>query len=149
MPLEPAKKAPAGNRPSDAARTNPIPACALTAALAAIGGRWKLFVVYRLADGPVHFAALRRSLPAMTAKVLTQQLKEMRADGLVSRTRSGPIPAVVLYALTAHGRSVLPVAEAIRLWGVSHQAAQSGVPLEGALGNAQARCGSPLTWRDE
>lgn len=117
-----AKKAPAGNRPR-AARGNAIPGCALTAALAAIGGRWKLFIVYRLADGPLHFAALRRSLPDVSAKVLAEQLRELQADGLVSRERTGPVPAVVQYALTPHGRSVLPVAEQIRHWGMAHQAA--------------------------
>ncbi len=122
--MDTAKKAPGGNR-SRVARVNAIPGCALTAALAAIGGRWKLFVVYRLADGPRHFAALRRSLPDVSAKVLAQQLRELQADGLVSRERSGPVPAVVLYALTSHGRSVLPVAEEIRCWGMTHQAAHA------------------------
>jgi DNA-binding HxlR family transcriptional regulator len=125
------KKAPAGNRPR-AARPNAIPGCALTAALAAIGGRWKLFIVYRLADGASHFAALRRSLPDLSAKVLAQQLRELQADGLVSRSRSGPVPACVHYALTPHGRSVLPVAEAIRRWGIAHQAACVVVPTAGA-----------------
>ena len=122
--MDPAKKAPGGNR-SRVARVNAIPGCALTAALAAIGGRWKLFIVYRLADGPRHFAALRRSLPDMSAKVLAQQLRELQADGLVSRERSGPVPAAVHYALTSHGRSVLPVAEEIRRWGLTHQAARA------------------------
>jgi len=119
-----AKKAPGGNR-SRAARANAIPGCALTAALAAIGGRWKLFVVYRLAEGPRHFASLRRSLPDVSAKVLAQQLRELHADGIVSRERSGPVPALVFYALTLHGRSVLPVAEAIRRWGMTLQAVHS------------------------
>lgn len=131
MPL--AKKEPSGNRP----RANAIPGCALTAALAALGGRWKLFVVYRLADGPLHFAALRRSLPEMSAKVLAQQLREMAADGLVSRTRGGPVPAPVSYALTAHGRSVLPVAESIRRWGQLHQAAHG---QQDAAIDARASC---------
>jgi DNA-binding HxlR family transcriptional regulator len=115
-----AKKAPAGNRPA-AARANAVSGCALTAALAAMGGRWKLFLVYRLSDGPMHFAALRRSLPEMSAKVLAQQLREMQADGLVERQARGPAPAPVIYALTPHGRSLLPVAEAIRRWGTVHQ----------------------------
>lgn len=136
MPL--AKKAPAGNRPRPA-RGNAIPGCALTAALAAIGGRWKLFVVYRLADGPLHFAALRRSLPDLSAKVLTEQLRELQADGLVSRERTGPVPAVVHYALTPHGRSVLPVAEAIRGWGLAHQAAFAAAP-PGTTVHPQAAC---------
>lgn len=136
-----AKKAPAGNR-SRAARGNAIPGCALTAALAALGGRWKLFIVYRLADGPRHFAALRRSLPEVSAKVLTQQLRELQADGLVSRERSGPVPAVVHYALTAHGLSVLPVAEELRRWGMAHQTAFA-LALGGPAPDPRARCDEP------
>jgi len=137
--MDTAKKAPGGNRPR-AARANAIPGCALTAALAAIGGRWKLFVVYRLADGPRHFAALRRSLPDVSAKVLAQQLRELQADGVVSRERSGPVPACVHYALTPHGRSVLPVAEEIRRWGLAHQAAHADrVQPEGEV-DARAVC---------
>jgi len=105
------KKAPAGNRPG-VARANAVSGCALTAALAAMGGRWKLFIVYRLSDGPMHFAALRRSLPQMSAKVLAQQLREMQADGLLERQPRGPVPAPVVYALTRHGLSLLPVAVA-------------------------------------
>ena len=137
--MDTAKKAPGGNR-SRVARVNAIPGCALTAALAAIGGRWKLFVVYRLADGPRHFAALRRSLPDMSAKVLAQQLRELQADGLVDRERSGPVPAFVHYALTSHGRSVLPVAEEIRRWGIAHQASHAtAVQLDGAV-DGRATC---------
>jgi DNA-binding HxlR family transcriptional regulator len=125
--ISPAKKAPAGNRPR-LARANAVSGCALTAALAAMGGRWKLFIVYRLSDGPMHFASLRRSLPEMSAKVLAEQLREMQADGLVDRESGGPVPARVIYALTQHGKSLLPVAEAIRYWGIAHQTfhAQAG-----------------------
>jgi len=145
--MDPAKKAPGGNR-SRVARVNAIPGCALTAALAAIGGRWKLFIVYRLADGPRHFAALRRSLPDMSAKVLAQQLRELQADGLVSRERSGPVPACVHYALTSHGRSVLPVAEEIRRWGMAHQAAHANqVRLDGVV-DARAVCDAALLQGD-
>jgi len=134
------KKALAGNRPR-VARVNAVSGCALTAALAAMGGRWKLFIVYRLSDGPMHFAALRRSLPEMSAKVLAQQLREMQTDGLVERAARGPVPAPVIYALTPHGQSLLPVAEAIRRWGVAHQdvRARSGRP--DAATDARAVCG--------
>jgi DNA-binding HxlR family transcriptional regulator len=138
------KKAPAGNRPR-VARANQVPGCALTAALAAMGGRWKLFIVYRLSDGPMHFAALRRSLPEMSAKVLAQQLHEMHADGLVDRQPRGPVPAPVMYALTAHGLSLLPVAEAIRGWGLAHQDfhARSGKPDTAT--DARAVCSLGIT----
>ena len=133
------KKAPAGNRPRPA-RPNAVSGCALTATLAAMGGRWKLFIVYRLADGPLHFAALRRSLPEMSAKVLAQQLREMQADGLVEREARGPVPAPVLYALAPHGRSLLPVAEAIRRWGLAHQDFRAGSSRPDIASDARAIC---------
>jgi len=138
-----AKKAPAGNRPH-AARANAVSGCALTAALAAMGGRWKLFIVYRLSDGPMHFAALRRSLPEMSAKVLAQQLREMQADGLVDRKPRGPVPAPVVYALTPHGQSLLPVAEAIRRWGMAHQDFRARAGRPDVATNARAICGAGI-----
>ena len=141
--MDTAKKAPGGNR-SRTARVNAIPGCALTAALAAIGGRGELFVVYRLADGPRHFAALRRSLPDVSAKVLAQQLRELQADGLVSRERSGPVPALVHYALTSHGRSVLPVAEEIRRWGIAHQGAHGNHAQPDEVVDVRAVCDAAL-----
>jgi len=138
-----AKKAPAGNRPR-AGRANAVSGCALTAALAAMGGRWKLFIVYRLAEGPMHFAALRRSLPEMSAKVLAQQLREMQADGLVTRESRGPVPAPVVYALAPHGRSLLPVAETIRRWGVNHQEFRAGSGMPDAAADERAICAAAV-----
>jgi DNA-binding HxlR family transcriptional regulator len=134
-----AKNAPAGNR-ARGARANAIPGCALTAALAALGGRWKLFVVYRLADGPRHFADLRRSLPEVSAKVLAQQLRELQSDALVARTRAGPVPAPVVYELTPHGLSVLPLAESIRRWGQGHQAEHARRGRADPAADARAAC---------
>jgi DNA-binding HxlR family transcriptional regulator len=134
-----AKKAPAGNHPR-VVRANQVPGCALTAALAAMGGRWKLFIVYRLSDGPMHFAALRRSLPEMSAKVLAQQLHDMHADGLVDRKPRGPVPAPVMYALTPHGLSLLPVAEAIRRWGMTHQDFHARLGTPDTATDARAIC---------
>lgn len=134
------KKAPAGNRPRNA-RANQVPGCALTAALAAMGGRWKLFIVYRLSEGPMHFAALRRSLPEMSAKVLAQQLHEMHADGLVDRKPCGPVPAPVIYSLTPHGLSLLPVAETIRRWGITHQDFHASEGRPDTATDMRAACG--------
>ena len=113
------KKVPAGNSTRHR-RPNPIGGCPLTAALAAIGGKWKLIIVYWLAEAPKHFAALRRVMPGISQKVLTQQLRELIRDGIVHRQPTGAIPAPVEYSLTDYGRSVLPLVETIRLWGRSH-----------------------------
>jgi DNA-binding HxlR family transcriptional regulator len=113
------KKAPESNHP-DVARTNPVSGCPLTAALAAIGGKWKLIIVYWLAESPKHFAGLRQVMPSISQKVLTQQLRELLSDGIVHREPTGPIPAPVEYSLTDYGRSALPLVENVRLWGRSH-----------------------------
>lgn len=87
---------------------------------AAVGGKWKLIIVYWLAESPKHFGALRELMPGISQKVLTEQLRELAADGLVHRQPTGAVPAPVEYSLTEHGRSVLPLVEAARVWGRSH-----------------------------
>jgi DNA-binding HxlR family transcriptional regulator len=113
------KKVPAGNY-TLLRRPNPVGGCPLTAALAAIGGKWKLIIVYWLAESPKHFAALRKVMPGISQKVLTQQLRELVSDGIVQRQPKGAIPAPVEYSLTDYGRSVLPLVEDVRLWGRAH-----------------------------
>jgi DNA-binding HxlR family transcriptional regulator len=113
------KKALSGNH-QERTRPNPVAGCPLTAALAAIGGKWKLIIVYFLAESPKHFAALRKAMPGISQKVLTQQLRELMSDGLVNREAKGAVPAPVEYSLTEYGRSVLPLVEDVRLWGRAH-----------------------------
>jgi DNA-binding HxlR family transcriptional regulator len=113
------KKAPAGNH-TQAGRRNPVNGCPLTAALAAVGGKWKLIIVYWLADSTKHFAALRQLMSGISQKVLTQQLRELMSDGIVHREPKGKVPAPVEYSLTEYGRSVLPLVEDVRLWGRQH-----------------------------
>jgi DNA-binding HxlR family transcriptional regulator len=112
------KKALSGNH--ERARPNPVEGCPLTAALAAIGGKWKLIIVYWLAKSPKHFAALRKAMPGISQKVLTQQLRELMSDGLVNREPKGTVPAPVVYSLSDYGRSVLPLVEDVRRWGHAH-----------------------------
>src|SRR5215217_4069186 len=112
------KKALSGN-PSPS-RPNPIPGCPMAAAFAAIGGKWKLTLLYWLAHGETHFAGLRRRGAPITPKVLAEQLRELEADGLVERIVTGPVPARVNYRLTPYGASVLPVVESVRVWGEAH-----------------------------
>lgn len=113
------KKAPSGNY-APARKSNPVGGCPLTAALAAIGGKWKLILLYWLAESPKHFADLRRAMPSISQKVLTQQLRELISDGIVQRHPKGEIPAPVEYSLTDYGRSVLPLLEGVRDWGRAH-----------------------------
>lgn len=113
------QKAPSGNS-QRVRRPNPVTGCPLTAALAALGGKWKLIILYWLAESPKHFAALRREMSSISQKVLTQQLRELINDGLVQRQPTGSVPAPVEYSLTEYGRSVLPLVEDVRTWGRAH-----------------------------
>jgi DNA-binding HxlR family transcriptional regulator len=109
-----------------ARRTNPVSDCPLTAALAAVGGKWKMIIIYWLAGEPRHFAALRQLMPSISQKVLTEQLRELTADAIVLREATGPAPAPVVYSLTAYGRSLMPMVEAVRAWGQGHIARFGG-----------------------
>ncbi len=117
------QKEPAGN--GARRRSNPVTGCPLTAALAAIGGKWKLIIIYWLAESPQHFAALRRLMPGISQKVLTQQLRELTGDEIVQRESRGTVPAPVVYSLTEYGRSLLPLVEQVRVWGHRHIAEMS------------------------
>ena len=77
-------------------RTNPVSDCPLTAALAAAGGKWKMIIIYWLAERPRHFAALKAEMSSISQKVLTEQLKELVADDIVRREETGPAPAPVI-----------------------------------------------------
>src|SRR5688500_11529037 len=101
-------------------RPNRISNCPLTAALAALGGKWKLIIIYWLAESPRHFLALHRAMPSISSKVLTEQLRELTADDIVRRERTGRRPAPVVYSLTDYGRSLLPIVESVRVWGRGH-----------------------------
>jgi DNA-binding HxlR family transcriptional regulator len=118
------KNAPSGNHATAGnqhrTRPNPVTGCPLTAAFAAIGGKWKMIIIYWLAESPKHFAALRKLMPSISQKVLTLQLRELESDGLVHRDPKGAVPAPVEYSLSDYGRSVLPLIEEVRTWGRSH-----------------------------
>ena len=94
--------------------------CPLTAAIAAVGGKWKLIIIYWLAEGDLHFAGLRRRMTSISHKVLTEQLRELAADGIVERAPLGKVPAPVMYRLTDYGRTLLPIVENVRTWGRRH-----------------------------
>lgn len=101
-------------------RRNPVSDCPLTAALAAVGGKWKMIIIYWLAEEPRHFAGLRQLMPAISQKVLTEQLRELAADGLVERRETGVAPAPVVYSLTDYGRSLMPLVKSVQTFGRGH-----------------------------
>jgi DNA-binding HxlR family transcriptional regulator len=101
--------------------STPVPLhCPAEATLAVIHGRWKVPILWHLArSGTLRFSELRRAIPGITQKMLTQQLRELESDGVVSRRVYAEVPPKVEYSLTERGRSLGPVIHAMCLWGKS------------------------------
>lgn len=90
--------------------------------LSLIGGKWKMAILYLLAaKQPVRFNEMQRQVGAVTYKVLSAQLKELEADGLVKRVEYPQIPPKVEYSLTPKGQTLLPVLEQLCEWGANHR----------------------------
>lgn len=81
-----------------------------------LSGKWRPMVIYWLMDGPLRFNELQRRLGGVTHRTLSKTLKEMEADGLVTRKDYGEIPPRVDYSLTAKGSSLQPVLMAMEHW---------------------------------
>jgi DNA-binding HxlR family transcriptional regulator len=92
--------------------------CPAEYTLRVIGGRWKILILYHLLEGgTLRFSGLRRALPGVTQKMLTQQLREMESDGIVSRKVYAEVPPRVEYSLTKDGQSLRPVVRSMCEWG--------------------------------
>jgi DNA-binding HxlR family transcriptional regulator len=97
-------------------------ACPLYTAIGVIDGRWKPMILQRLGAGGLGFGELQRAMPRVTPKVLREQLRQMQADGLVSREPLVPARLGVRYRVTPYGRTLNPVFTALLHWGVRHLA---------------------------
>ena len=95
--------------------------CPVKTALDVIGGKWKPLILYFLKDGAVRFSDLRRSVPDVTQKMLTDRLRELEADGIVRRKVYAQVPPKVEYSLTAYGKTLSPILEAMAAWGTKHR----------------------------
>lgn len=94
--------------------------CPIEAALDVIGGRWKGVLLYHLIDGPKRNGELRRRVRGVVPRVLAQQLRELEAAGVISRTVYPEVPPKVEYALTPFGRGLEPVLLDLRDWGETY-----------------------------
>ena len=96
--------------------------CPVKTAVDVIGGKWKPLVLFFLKRGPQRFNELRRQIPGVTQKMLTQQLRELERDGIVHRRVYAQVPPKVEYSLTRYGDSLRPLLEMMCKWGTKHRA---------------------------
>jgi DNA-binding HxlR family transcriptional regulator len=96
---------------------NGEPRCAVGLTVELIGGKWKSVILYYLLDGTLRFSELRRKIPGITQRMLTLQLRELEADGIVTRTVHPVVPPHVDYRLTAFGLTLEPTLRHMAEWG--------------------------------
>ncbi|MDR9748051.1 winged helix-turn-helix transcriptional regulator [Paenibacillus sp. FSL F4-0087] len=90
------------------------------ATLEVIGGKWKCVILCHLTHGKKRTSDLKRIMPAITQKMLTQQLRELEDDGIVNRIVYNQVPPKVEYELSDYGRSLEPILNALCNWGDQH-----------------------------
>ena|SRR5690349_17088799 len=95
-------------------------ACPLYTAIGVVSGRWKPMIIQRLGRGPHGFGELQRAMPRVTRKVLREQLRQLEADGLITRRALSPARLGVRYALTPYAKTLDPVFGALLKWGLQH-----------------------------
>lgn len=100
-----------------------MPACPVATTVALIGSKWKLLIMRNLLSRPWRFNELKKDLEGISQKVLTDRLRSMEADGLLTRTVYPKVPPRVEYTLTELGYSLRPILEAMRVWGEDYKAA--------------------------
>jgi DNA-binding HxlR family transcriptional regulator len=89
--------------------------------LSIIGGKWKIPIIWKLKDNSKRYGELRKSLPKITHKMLTQQLRELEEDEILTRKVYPEVPPKVEYSLTLLGKSVIPVIDMLREWGEEYR----------------------------
>ena len=100
-----------------------MPACPVATTVALIGSKWKLLIMRNLLSRPWRFNELKKDLEGISQKVLTDSLRSMEADGLLTPTVYPEVPPRVEYTLTELGYSLRPILEAMRVWGEDYKAA--------------------------
>ena len=94
-----------------------LPACPVETTLTLIGDKWKVLILRDLMTGTKRFGELKRTVGGVSQKVLTAQLRDMEAKGLLSRTVYPEVPPRVEYSLTERGKSLIPILDQMCEWG--------------------------------
>ena len=98
-----------------------MPACPVATTVSLIGSKWKLLILRNLLARPWRFNEMRKDLHGISQKVLTDSLRAMEDDGIITRTVYPEVPPRVEYALSPLGKSMEPILDAIEQWGTAYQ----------------------------
>lgn len=98
-----------------------LPACPVATTVGLIGNKWKLLILRDVLDGPKRFGELRKSLEGISQKVLTDNLRSMEEDGLLTRTVFPEVPPHVEYSLSELGGTMRPIIAQLGEWGVAYK----------------------------
>lgn len=99
-----------------------LPECPVAATVQLIGTKWKLLIIRNLLERPWRFNELQKSLDGISQKVLTDSLRSMEADGILTRTVYAEVPPRVEYALSELGESMRPILKSMQTWGENYKA---------------------------
>lgn len=98
-----------------------LPECPVATTVQLIGSKWKLLILRNLLQRPWRFNELKKSLEGISQKVLTDSLRSMEADGLITRTIYPEVPPRVEYALSDLGQSMRPIIKVMEDWGINYK----------------------------
>lgn len=98
-----------------------LPECPVATTVQLIGSKWKLLIMRNLTDRPWRFNELKKSLEGISQKVLTDSLRSMEDDGIITRTVYAEVPPRVEYALSDVGKSMRPILDAMKEWGMKYK----------------------------
>lgn len=98
-----------------------LPACPVATTVQLIGNKWKLLILRNLLVGTQRFGELRKTIPGISQKVLTENLRSMEQDGIILRTVYAEVPPRVEYKLSELGDTMRPIITAMEVWGLSYQ----------------------------
>ena len=97
-----------------------IRACPIEMALQIVGGKWKGIIIDLLSEKPIRFNELKRLIPGISQRILTLQLRELEADGIVKRKVYDTVPPRVEYSLTKQGKQLSAIIHSLRVWGQNY-----------------------------
>ena len=104
-----------------------MPACPVATTVELIGSKWKLLIIRNLLMRPWRFNELKKDLAGISQKVLTDSLRSLESDGIITRTVYPEVPPRVEYALSELGGTLRPILDSMEAWGLSYKKMAAGI----------------------